>query len=57
MHKPDPDLPDDRQDKRTVVSIEREHWDAWLYGSVDEARDLIRVPPLELFEAGPAETR
>jgi putative SOS response-associated peptidase YedK len=53
MHKPDPNLPPDRQDKRTVVPLEREHWETWLRGSVEEARALITVPSLDLFEAGP----
>jgi putative SOS response-associated peptidase YedK len=54
MHKPDPNLPPDKQDKRTVVPLEPQHWDTWLHGSIDEARQLIRVPALDLFEAGPA---
>jgi len=37
MHKPDPKLPPDRQDKRSVVPIEPADVDAWLYGSTDEA--------------------
>ena len=53
MHKPDPKLPDDQQDKRTVVPIEREHWDQWLTGTVDQADELRRVPALEIFDAGP----
>lgn len=44
FHKPDPTLPAGRQDKRSVVPIEREHWDEWLNGSVDEAAGLIKLP-------------
>jgi putative SOS response-associated peptidase YedK len=54
MHKPDPRLGPDQQDKRSVVPIELADVDQWLFGSADEARSLIRLAPLELFEAGPA---
>lgn len=55
MHRPDVDpktrqpLPVERQDKRTVVSLERADWSTWLTGSEAEAEALIRVPPVELF--------
>ena len=55
MHKPDPALPPDRQDKRAVVPIERADWERWLLGAPDEARSLIRVPPVELLRHGPVE--
>lgn len=55
FHKPDPKLPADRQDKRSVVPIEREHWDEWLSGSVDEASALIRLPDRALFSHGAAD--
>ena len=55
MHKPDPALPPDRQDKRSVVSIEREHWDAWLHGSPAEAAALIRLAPVACFRHSAAE--
>ncbi len=55
MHKPDPKLLPDAQDKRSVVPIEEADWDRWLHGSIDDARDLIRVPPQELFAHGPAD--
>jgi len=54
MHKPDPKLPPDRQDKRAVVPLEPAQWDAWLGGSPQQAQELIQVPPPELFRAGPA---
>lgn len=54
MHRLDPKLPPDKQDKRTVVPIEREDWDLWLHGPREAAESLIRVPPLELFRHGPA---
>jgi putative SOS response-associated peptidase YedK len=55
FHKPDPALPPDAQDKRSVVPIEREHWDRWLNGSVDEALSLVRLPPEDLFQHGAAD--
>lgn len=53
MHKPDPKLPPDQQDKRMVVVLESAFWDAWLEAPVDQARQLIGVAPLEEFLAGP----
>jgi putative SOS response-associated peptidase YedK len=55
FHKPDPRLPVDRQDKRTVVAIEREHWDQWLRGSIEQAETLIQLPGSELFKHGSAD--
>ncbi len=55
MHRPDPKLPPDRQDKRSVVAIEFGDVDAWLRGSIDDAAGLMRAPPVELIEAGPKE--
>jgi putative SOS response-associated peptidase YedK len=54
MHKPDPKLPADRQDKRSVVPMEEADWEAWLHGSVAQAAGLLRVPPLGSLSAGPA---
>lgn len=54
MHKPDPSLPPDKQDKRTVVPIERADWDQWLKGSPEEALALVRTPGTELVH-GPAD--
>ena len=53
MHKPDPHLPDDQQDKRSVVVIEPADFDAWLSGSMDEAKALIRLAPTAVYAAGP----
>lgn len=50
MHKPDPARPPDRQDKRSVIPVEREDFDRWLGGSLDEAHALLRVAPAERFE-------
>lgn len=45
-HKPDPDpsLPLGKQDKRTVVPLERADWEQWLKGSPEEALTLVRLP-------------
>jgi putative SOS response-associated peptidase YedK len=54
MHRPDlgPDkqpLPDDQQDKRTVVPLERSDWDAWLHGSAEQASGVVRLPSHGLY--------
>jgi putative SOS response-associated peptidase YedK len=41
------------QDKRTVVPLEKENWDAWLRGTLEQAEALIKLPPVELFAHGP----
>jgi len=48
MHKPDPKLPPDQQDKRSVVAIDLGEIDTWLNGSNTEAAKLVRLPALEL---------
>lgn len=53
MHKPDPALPPDQQDKRSVIPIERGDIEQWLAGTVEEAAELMRVPPPGAFDAGP----
>lgn len=50
MHKPDPKLPADRQDKRSVVPIADGDVDAWLAGTQREAQDLLKLAPAEVFE-------
>lgn len=55
MHRPDPKRPPHMQDKRTVVPLEKESWDAWLHGTVEQAQSLIRVPPLDVFVHGPVD--
>ena len=37
MHKPDPKLPADQQDKRSVIAIEQDDVAQWLYGEPAEA--------------------
>lgn len=54
MHRPDPKLGPDEQDKRAVVPIEQAHWDAWLHADVEDAAKLIALPEEHLFVHGPA---
>ena len=54
MHKPDPKLPADSQDKRSVIPIELADVDQWLEGSLTDAQALLRLAPVEIFAAGPA---
>ncbi|WP_431273219.1 SOS response-associated peptidase [Variovorax ureilyticus] len=54
MHKPDPKLPPDQQDKRSVIAIEKGDIDLWLSGTVEQATRLLSLSPVEIFDAGPA---
>lgn len=60
MHKNELDsktkvpLPLEQQDKRSVIPIELADVDTWLAGTQQEAAALLRVPEVELFNAGPA---
>jgi len=54
MHKPDPKLPPDQQDKRSVIPLEAHDFDRWLTCTVEEAKEMLKVPAVELFAAGPA---
>lgn len=51
MHRPDPKLPLDQQDKRSVVAIELADVPTWLTGSIVEASRLVKPPALEFIEA------
>lgn len=51
MHRPDPKRPQEMQDKRSVVPIELEDFDPWLFGTVEQAQGLIRLAPAERFVA------
>ena len=55
MHRPDPKLPEDAQDKRAVVPIEREYWDQWLHGTQEHAEALIGLPLMECIHHGAAD--
>lgn len=53
MHKPDPSLGPDQQDKRSVVPIAPEDVALWLYGTPEQARELLRLAPAEVFDGRP----
>jgi len=53
MHKPDPKVAPDKQDKRSVIPLEAYEVDPWLDGTVDEARKLLKLAPVETFDAQP----
>lgn len=55
MHKPDPKLPVDQQDKRSLIAIEPGDVDLWLGGSLREVTPLLRPPAARTLAAGPAE--
>ena len=55
MHKPDPKLGPEQQDKRSVVVLEETDWEQWLRGGKDEAAELIRLAPESVFDAGPVD--
>lgn len=55
MHKPDPKLAADAQDKRSVIPLEPADYDQWLAGTQAEAQALLKLAPVEMFDAGPAE--
>jgi putative SOS response-associated peptidase YedK len=54
MHKPDPKYGPDEQDKRSVVAIEAADVDQWLFGTTDDAKELVVPPPMDVIEGGPA---
>lgn len=54
MHKPDPKVAADKQDKRSVIPIEAQDVDQWLQGTVAEASKLLQLAPEAVFHAGPA---
>jgi len=51
MHKPDPKLAPDKQDKRSVIPLEAGDFDKWLQVTVDQARALMKLTPVEVFDA------
>ena len=55
MHRPDPKRPPDMQDKRSVVPIELDAVDAWLFGTMEQAQQLLRLPAVAFFDASPAQ--
>lgn len=53
MHRPDPKLPPDRQDKRSVVAIEPADLQMWLEGAPAAAARLVAPPDVDVMDAGP----
>lgn len=53
MHKPDPKLPPDQQDKRSVVAIEQRDIEKWLTGSLIEVQPLLLPPDPDKINAVP----
>jgi hypothetical protein len=53
MHKPDPKLPADAQDKRSVIPIEVGDVDLWLNGRTGDVEALLVCAPEEAFSAFP----
>ncbi len=54
MHKPDPTLPDDAQDKRSLVHVPLPQWQQWLLGDEHEARSLLHPPEVDAFDLSDA---
>jgi len=54
LHKPDPKLPANAQDKRSLIHLEPAVWSQWLQGTEADARDLIRPAPAQLFDLADA---
>lgn len=50
LHKPDPKLPPDQQDKRSLVHVDPEHWEQWLHGAEVRALQLLHPAPVEVFD-------
>lgn len=53
MHKPDLKAPADKQDKRLVIPLEEADFDQWLESTGEQAKTLLKLAPVEVFNAGP----
>jgi putative SOS response-associated peptidase YedK len=54
LHKPDPSLPPDQQDKRSLAHIDPADWDRWFHGSLEDAKALVTPQPAEVFDLADA---
>lgn len=54
LHKPDPKLPPDQQDKRSLVHVDPEYWEQWLHGAEEWAMQLIHPAPVGVFDQADA---
>ena len=57
MHKPDPKLPANGQDKRSVIPLNVSDANQWLHGSLDDAKALVRLAPGDFFAGAPLEVQ
>jgi putative SOS response-associated peptidase YedK len=55
LHKPDPKLPADAQDRRSVVPLEPDRWTAWFEATPNEAMGLMVAPPEKRFDLSDAQ--
>ena len=53
MHKPKRDRAADAQDKRSVIAIEPADVQAWLLGTLQEAKALLCPPAMTVIRAEP----
>lgn len=53
MHKPDPKLGPDQQEKRSLVLLEPEDFHRWLGATVSDAKALMKLMSLEALIAAP----
>jgi putative SOS response-associated peptidase YedK len=50
QHKPNPKLPVDAQDRRSILPLEPDRWTAWFDATPAEAMGLLVAPPTERFD-------
>lgn len=55
LHKPDPRLPADQQDKRSLVHIDTQDWEQWLHGTTADAMSLIKPQAASQFDQADAQ--
>ena len=53
LHRPDPKRPPDQQDKRMVVILNTDAYDAWLDAPADRAMDFMRQCPADRLRSTP----
>jgi hypothetical protein len=53
MHKPDPKLPPDQQDKRSIIALAESDVDVRLAGTQQQAQAPLKLPAVEWFETSP----
>ena len=53
FHKHDANMPDDQQDKRSVIGLEQADLRTWPSGTNEEAMALVKPAPVEVYMPGP----